>query len=238
MLSPGGAVEGGGRVVDTEPVEVQVHGQEMQRAGAEDAEELVIRGGLVEPVLLDDRHGLGPERDDGPVRDPTDRGAAIEAARDLREVARPDQPLGPEDQLLTTTAQRRARSVTERNHDVREAVHQVELVHERRRPAPLEISVQRERAPALGEEADVGRHVEVGAQPDPREEVGIGLLGLRSAEQELPEVLRPLTDLPTERQPHGPIRRQRDELQPIPEVIRRAQIDPSQDRPVLVEPPG
>src|SRR5260370_962565 len=77
---------------------------------------------------------------------------------------------------------------------------------------PRETSVQGERAAAFSEDADVGRHVEVGAQPDPREEVGIGLLGLRSAEQELPEVLRPLTVLPTERQPHRPVRRQRDEL--------------------------
>jgi len=235
---PEDPVEGDGRVVDTEPVEVQVHGQEMKRAGAEDAEELVIRRGLVEPVLMDDRHRLGPEGDDGPVRDPDDRGAAIEGARDLREVARPDQPLGAEDQLLTTTAQRHARLLAERNHDVREAVQEVDLVNERRCPAPLEISVQRHRALPLGEHPEEGSHVEVSAQPEPREEVGVGLLGLRRAEQELPEVLPPRTGLPTKGQPHGPVRRQRDELQPVPEIIRRARVHPPQDRPVLVEPSG
>src|SRR6266478_7785745 len=40
VLAPGGAVEGGERVVDAEPVEVQVHGQEVKRAGAEDAEKM------------------------------------------------------------------------------------------------------------------------------------------------------------------------------------------------------
>src|SRR6266480_2195807 len=144
-LASGGAVERGGGVVAVEPVEVQVHGQEVKRAGAEDTEERVIRCGLVEPVLLDDRHRLGPEGNDGPVRDPDACRTAIEGARDLREIARPDQPLGTEDQLLTATAQRRARLLTERNHDVREAIQEVELVHERRCPAPLEISVQRER---------------------------------------------------------------------------------------------
>src|SRR6266849_3452453 len=80
---------------------------------------------------------------DGPVPDPNDYGTTVEGVRDLREVARPDQPLGTEDQLLTTTAQRHARQVAERNHDVHEAVQEVDLVDERRCPAPLEFSVQR-----------------------------------------------------------------------------------------------
>lgn len=90
---------------------------------------------------------------------------------DLREVARPDQPLGTEDQLLPTAAQRHARQVAERNHDVRETVEEVELVDERRCPAPLKISVQRHRALPLDEYAEVGSHVEVGVEAEPREQV-------------------------------------------------------------------
>jgi len=113
----------------------------MKRAGAEDAEELVIRRGLVEPVLMDDRHRLGPEGDDGPVRDPDDRGAAIEGARDLREVARPDQPLGAEDQLLTSPAHGHVRLLAERNQDIRKAVPQVGLIVERGTIAAREVAV-------------------------------------------------------------------------------------------------
>jgi len=234
LLSPGRAVEGGDRIVDAEPVEVQIPGQEVKRAGAEDAEKLLIQRGVVEAVFVDDRYRHGPEGGDGPVPDPDECRSAVEGVRDLREVARPHQPLGTEDQLPTTTAQRHTRQVTERNHDVQEAVPEVDLVDVRRRPAPLEISVQRHRALPLGEHAKVGGHVEVGAQPEPGEEVGVGILGLRGSEQVVPEVL-PLARGPTttEAQPHGPVVRQRDELQPVPEVIRRAQIRPPQDRPVF-----
>ena len=149
-----------------------------------------------------------------------------------------DQALGHEDQLLTAAAQRHARLLAERDHDVCEAVHQVELVDERVRAASRQLAVQRERAPPLGEHAEVALHVEVGAQSVPGEEIAIGLLGLRVAEQELSEVLFPLAGLPTETQPHGPVLRQRDELQPVPEVIRGTQVHPPQDRPVFVEPSG
>src|SRR5206468_11042225 len=98
-----------------------------KRPRAEYAEQLQVRSGLVEAVLAD-HHGLDPERGDGPVRALGIRGAALAGARDLREVPRPDQPLGAEDQLLTPAAQRHARLLAERNHDVREAVQQVELV--------------------------------------------------------------------------------------------------------------
>jgi hypothetical protein len=49
------------------------------------------------------------------------------------EVARPDEALGAEHQLLPPTAQRHARLVAEREHDVREPVEEVELIDERRR---------------------------------------------------------------------------------------------------------
>jgi len=77
--------------------------------------------------------------------------------------------------------------------------------------------------------------VEVRAQPDPREKGGIGLLGPRGAEQVPLVVFRALTDLPTEAQPYELARRERDELQAVPEVIGASQVDASQHRPVLVE---
>src|SRR5205807_3989068 len=117
------------------------------------------------------------------------RVAALEGARDLCEVSRPDQPLGPEYQLLTPTAQRPAGPLAERNHDVCEAIHQVKLVDVRGRPAPDQLTVERECAPPLGEHAEVAGHVEVTAQSEPGEEIGIGLLGLRGAEQILSVVL-------------------------------------------------
>src|SRR5260370_12944276 len=61
VLAPGGAVEGGERFVDAEPVEVQVHGQEAKRSGAEGAQKMLIRRGIVEFVLVDDRHRQRPE---------------------------------------------------------------------------------------------------------------------------------------------------------------------------------
>jgi len=183
-------------------------------------------------------HGLGPERGDGPACDLGDRGAALEGARDLREVPRTDQPLGTEDQLLTPAAQRHVCLLAERNHDVREAVHQVELVDERGRPAPSQLAVQRECAPPLGEHAEVLGHVEVSAQPVPGEEVAIGVLGLRGAEQEVFEVLPALADLSTDGQPHILVGTQGNELQSVQDVVGRAKVHPSQDGPVLVEPSG
>src|SRR2546428_7496174 len=91
-LSSDGAVEVGSPAVGVQPVEVQVRGQDVKRARAEYAEQLQVRSGLVEAVLAD-HHGLDPERGDGPVRDLGIRGAALEGARDLREVPPPDQPL-------------------------------------------------------------------------------------------------------------------------------------------------
>src|SRR5437899_12844002 len=76
----------------------------MRRPVTEDAEELPVRVGLVELILVDD-HGLRPKRRNGPVRDPNHRGTAVEGASDLGEVPGPDQPLGTEYQLLTITAQ-------------------------------------------------------------------------------------------------------------------------------------
>src|SRR5439155_14917242 len=111
------------------------------------------------------------------VCDPHERVTAIEGTKDLCEDARPDQPLGPEDQLLPATAQRRARLLAERNHDVSEAVQEVELVDERRCPASLELSVQRERALPLGEHAEVWRHYVVVGEAVQGEEIRIGLLG-------------------------------------------------------------
>src|SRR2546426_745269 len=47
-----------------------------------------------------------------------------------------------------------------------------------------------------------------------------------------------LAGLSTKCEPHGPVLRQRDELQTVPEVIGLAQVDAPQRRPVLVEPSG
>ena len=209
----------------------------MQRPGAVDAEQLVVRRGLVELVLVH-HHELGPEGAYGPVRNPDDALPAVERAAHIGEVGHPDQSLGAEQELLPAAAQRHIGLLAERNHDVREAVQEVQLVDEARCPAPHEISVQDERALPLSEHAEVASHVEVSTQPVPRGQVGVGILGLRGAEQEVPEVLPPLPDLPTDAEPHGPVRRQRDELHPVPEVIRLAQINPLQDRPVFVEPCG
>jgi hypothetical protein len=49
---------------------------------------------------MDDGYRQGEEGGDGPAPDLNDRRTAIEGVRYLREVARPDQPLGAEQQLL------------------------------------------------------------------------------------------------------------------------------------------
>src|SRR5207248_3474201 len=144
-LSSAGAVERGGLVVDGQPVEVEVGRQDVKRAGAVDAEELVVRARLVEAVLVDD-HELGPEGRDRPVPDPDDTGTAVEGATHVGEVRYPHQSLGAEQELLPTTAQRDAGLLAEWNDDVGEAVLQIELVDEARRPASGELSVERERA--------------------------------------------------------------------------------------------
>src|SRR5205809_1187224 len=197
MLPSDGAVECSGLVVGVQPVEVQVHGHDVKRPGAKDAEQLLVRGRLVEAVLVD-HHGLRPEGGDRPARDLADRGAALEGTRDLREVPGPDQPLRTEDQLLTTTAQRHARLLAQRDHDVRETVHQVDLVDVRSRPSPRQVAVERERTPPLAEHAEVASKVEIGAQPVSSEEIAIGLLRLRDPELVLSEELPALAGLATD----------------------------------------
>ena len=166
MLAPGGAVEGDAGVVDTQPVEVQVYGQEVRWPGGIDAVELLVRGRLVEAVLLDD-HEFHPEGGNGPIAHPDDARTAVEGATHVGEVARPHQPLRTEQQLLTAAAQRHTRPVPEGNRDVREAVLEINCVHERRRVTPQEIAVRRERTLPLGEDAEVTAHMQVGAQPEP-----------------------------------------------------------------------
>jgi len=78
------------------------------------------------------------------------------------------------------------------------------LIVERGTIVPLELSVDRhQRAFALDVHAKIRRYMEIGAQPEPRQEICIGLLGLRSAPLELIEVLHTRTGLPTEAQPHA-----------------------------------
>src|SRR5947208_16204294 len=103
----------------------------------------------------------------------------------LCEVARPEQPLGTEDQLLPATAQRRARLLAERHHDVREADQEVELVDERRCLASLELSVDRERALPLGEHVEVSLYLQLSGKPEPVTQMQIGLDGLGWPEVEL-----------------------------------------------------
>src|SRR4030095_7015100 len=107
LFSSGRAVEGRRRVVSAEIVEIEVHRQEVRRRATVDTEEFVGRGGRIDIILVDD-HGLRPKRSDGPATDLNDRLDAVEGMRDLCEVARPDQPLGTEQQLLTTPAQSHA----------------------------------------------------------------------------------------------------------------------------------
>src|SRR5207247_2543778 len=71
------------------------------------------------------------------------------------------------------------RLLAQRDHDVRETVHQVDLVDVRSRPSPRQVAVERERTPPLGEHAVVASQVEAGAQPVSRGEIALGLLGLR-----------------------------------------------------------
>src|SRR6266849_1840702 len=78
--------------------------------------------------------------------------------------------------------------------------------------------------------------MQVGAQPESGEEVGIGILWLGGPEEVVAVVLRALPDLSAQAQPHALVPIERDELQTVPEVIRRPQIHAFQYRPVLVEP--
>jgi hypothetical protein len=90
---------------------------------------------------VDDRDRHGPERNDGPLSDADVPGRAVEGLRDLREVAGADQPLGTENELLSTPTQRDVCLVPEGNRDVREAVEEVDLVDVCGRPSALEIAV-------------------------------------------------------------------------------------------------
>ena len=78
--------------------------------------------------------------------------------------------------------------------------------------------------------------MEVGIQAEPRQEIGIGAFGCRRAEVEFIKVLHTLTDLTTDGQPDTLIGRERDKLQPVPEIVGLAQIHTLEHRPVLVEP--
>src|SRR2546422_11488262 len=94
-LPSDGAVEGGGRVIGVQPVEVQVHGQDVNRPRAIDAEELLVRGRLIEAVLVDD-HELGPEGRHGPAPGSDDSCRAVERTTHVGEVTGTDEPLGTE----------------------------------------------------------------------------------------------------------------------------------------------
>ena len=177
-------------VVGAEIIEIEVHGQEVRRRGGVETVELLVRAGLVEFILVHD-DGLGPKRNDGPVSDPNDRLSAVKSMRHLGEVARPDQPLGTEQQLLTTAAQGHARVFAERNHDVGKAVKKVGLIIKCGAVAPLEIAVRRQRALPFEVEAKVGRDVQVGIEPEPGQEISIRALGRRGAELEIIEVFEP-----------------------------------------------
>ena len=84
----------------------------------------------------------------------------VEGMRDLCEVARPDQPLATEQQLLTTTAQGNVRLFAERNHDVRETVKERVLIVVRDTIPPLEVSIDRhQRALSLDVHAKIRRCV-------------------------------------------------------------------------------
>ena len=207
----------------------------MRRPVTEDAEELPVRVGLVELILVDD-HGLRPKRRNGPVRDPNHRGTAVEGASDLGEVARPDQPLGTEYQLLTTTAQCHARLLAERNHDVGETVQEVGLIVKSGAITALEIAVRCQRAPPLGVDAEIRGHVKIGIQPEPGQEVSIRAFWCRRAELELIKVFHTLTDLTAEAKPNILIGSERDIFQAVPKIVGLASVHPFQGRPVLVEP--
>ena len=232
-LPSGGTVEGGDPVAGVQPVEVQVHRQEVKGAGSKDAEELLVRGRLVEAVLVH-HHGLGPKARDDPVEDPNKPGPALEGAGTW--VSRPARPAAGtrdhSDDHPAAYARLSPSGIMMSAKPLRGPT--------RRRTPFLPPARSRSRASELFPPRTCGNrsHVEVSAQSEPREEVGVGLFGLRGAELEVPEILPPLPGLPTDAQPHGPVSGQGDELQPVPEVVGLAQIDPPQDRPVFVEPSG
>src|SRR5207237_7840625 len=93
----------------------------------------------------------------------------------------------------------------------------------------------RKGAAAVGDNAEVTGYVEVGAQPTPREEIPVGLLGLRAAEEVVSKVLAALPSLPADGQPNVLIGTQRNELQAVPEVVGLVEVDAAQHRPVFVE---
>ena len=164
--------------------------------------------------------------------------APVEGATHIGEVGHPDQSLSAEQQLLSTSAERHIGPLAERNHDVRETVLKVELVDEGICPASHEATVESKRSLPFGEETHVGGYVKVGAQPESGKQVCVGVVRLRGPEQEVAEVLCALPDLPAQAQPHALVPGKRDELQPVPEVIRRAQVHPPQDRPVSLNRPA
>jgi len=57
---------------------------------------------------------------------------AVEGAAHVGEVGHPDQSLSAEDQLLPAPTQRHIGVLAERNHDVREAVQEVQLAEPQR----------------------------------------------------------------------------------------------------------
>jgi hypothetical protein len=109
---------------------------------------------------------------------------AVERTPHIRPLGWAHQPLGAEQQLLTPTAQRHTHPFTDRDDDVREAILEFELADLAGGRTSSEIAVQRGCELAFREEAQEARHAEVGAQQDPGEEIRVGVLGCRGAEQE------------------------------------------------------
>ena len=165
IFSSGRRVEGRRPVVGAEIIEIEVHGQEARRHGGVETIELTVRARLVKFILVDNG-GLRPKWNHRPISDPKDRLSAVKRMRHLREVARPDQPLGAEEQLLTAAAQGYARVFAERNHDVGKAVKEVGLIVESGAIATLKIAVGRQRALPFEVEAKVGSDVQVGIESE------------------------------------------------------------------------
>src|SRR6266576_2869449 len=235
IFSSGGRVEGRRTVVGAEVIEIEVHGQEVRRRGGVETKELMVRARLVEFILVhDDR--LSPKRSDGPVGDPNDRLTAVKSMGHLREVARPDQPLGAVEQLLTAAAQGYARVFAERNHDVGKTVKEVGLIVESGAVAPLKIAIRRQRAFPFEVEAKVGSDVQIGIEPEPGQEISIRALRRRGAELKIVEVFETRPGLAADAQPDALIGGERDKFHAVPKIIGLARIHPFQGRPILVEP--
>jgi hypothetical protein len=62
----------------------------------------------------------------------------------------------------------------------------------------LQIAARRDRTLRLGKDSEVPARVQIGAEPDARQQICIGLLRLRLAELELADVLLALSNLPGE----------------------------------------